>query len=267
MTKHDCNTTDNLVMLSIPVKANASVTPEQVIETVQRIINAGLSDAQTTIDDGEGDLETAELAIDLNIGAPSVFKTPRSLEVKDLEWLPIETAPKDRNILGYDPCLKRPFVMFWNVPGRKFLVNGGFGDETPTHWMPLPTYPSGIVSTAVKTPRVLVVVSGGVADTVHDKGVLVEIFDRDNYNEDPEGTGGVSDEFADLASPLCIPVSDSTAVSDDAGQAGRNTDLVTSIGLLEEAESFIAGFEDDPDQTGVTELLERLRTQIRQLRS
>lgn len=56
--------------------------------------------------------------------------------------------------------------------------------------------------------RVLVVVSGGVADPVCDAGVDVEVFDWDNYNADPEGTGGVPSHFADLAEGLGIPVSE-----------------------------------------------------------
>lgn len=57
-----------------------------------------------------------------------------------------------------------------------------------------------------QTPRVLVVVSGGIADPVFDDGVDVEVFDWDNYNDDPEGTGGVPASFADLAVAVDIPV-------------------------------------------------------------
>lgn len=56
-----------------------------------------------------------------------------------LRWKPIETAPKERYILGRDPHMKRPFVMLWNVPGQRFEASAGFGDETPTQWMDLPT--------------------------------------------------------------------------------------------------------------------------------
>lgn len=55
-------------------------------------------------------------------------------------------------------------------------------------------------------PRVLVVVSGGVADPVYDEGVEVVVFDWDNCKADPEDTGGVPGHFADLAEPLDIPV-------------------------------------------------------------
>lgn len=57
-----------------------------------------------------------------------------------------------------------------------------------------------------KVPRVLVVVSGGVADPVSDHGVDVEVFDWDNYNDDPKNTSGVPKNFADLAKPIGVPV-------------------------------------------------------------
>ena len=49
-------------------------------------------------------------------------------------------------------------------------------------------------------PRVLITVSGGVADYVADNGIDIEIFDHDNYKVDPEPwpTGGVPPHFADL---------------------------------------------------------------------
>jgi hypothetical protein len=62
--------------------------------------------------------------------------------------------------------------------------------------------------TAAITPRVLVVVSGGIADPVSDAGVNVEVFDWDNYKDDPKGTGGVPTHFADLADPIGVPVGD-----------------------------------------------------------
>lgn len=58
----------------------------------------------------------------------------------------------------------------------------------------------------MKTPRVLVVVSGGIAEPVFDAGVEVEVFDWDNYNDSPKDTGGVPALFADLAKPGDIPV-------------------------------------------------------------
>lgn len=50
-------------------------------------------------------------------------------------------------------------------------------------------------------PRVLVTVSGGVADYVADPGVDVEVFDHDNYHADPKNTASVPAHFRDLAAP------------------------------------------------------------------
>jgi hypothetical protein len=118
------------VNLSIKVKTNANVSGEDVAKILRRLIDAGLSDARSTVESGEGDLKAAELATDLNISAPVV----------------------------------------------------------------------------TKEPRVLVTVNGGIADYVADAGVDVEVFDHDNYKDDPEGTGGVPAHFADLAEPIDVAV-------------------------------------------------------------
>lgn len=55
-------------------------------------------------------------------------------------------------------------------------------------------------------PRVLVTVSGGVADYVADEGVDVEVFDHDNFKADPVGTAPVPVHFRDLAEPVGVPV-------------------------------------------------------------
>lgn len=57
-------------------------------------------------------------------------------------WQPIETAPKDRPILGFDPCMNAPFVMNWNVPAQQFVATYGMGDEAPSHWLGMPQLPS-----------------------------------------------------------------------------------------------------------------------------
>lgn len=56
------------------------------------------------------------------------------------DWAPIETAPKDCYLLGFDPVLKRPFVMLWNVPDGVFAASGGVGagNEKAMFWLPLP---------------------------------------------------------------------------------------------------------------------------------
>lgn len=62
--------------------------------------------------------------------------------------------------------------------------------------------------TVAEQLRVLVVVAGGIADHVADDGVDVEIFDRDNYKDDPKGIVRPPKRFADLAAPLNVPVAE-----------------------------------------------------------
>lgn len=77
------------IELRIPVTTNADVTPERVREVVQRLIDHGLADAHDTIECGEGDLEMAQLATDLTIGAP-------------VEVLPGATQEKIRSVMMQD---------------------------------------------------------------------------------------------------------------------------------------------------------------------
>lgn len=144
------------INLSINVKTNASVSPEEVAKIVQRLIDVGLSDAAATIESGEGAVKEAELATDLTIHAPEV----------------------------------------------------------------------------ARVPRVLVVVNGGMADTVQDSLLDVVVFDWDNYKEDPEGTGGVPAEFADLAKPCGIPVQGADEEEDD-DDSGSYSDggLYSALGI------------------------------------
>lgn len=69
------------IVLTIPVKTNASVPPEQIAKLVQRLIDSGLEDASSTAMSGEGDIEAAELATALHIGPPVVADMPRVLVV------------------------------------------------------------------------------------------------------------------------------------------------------------------------------------------
>jgi hypothetical protein len=56
-------------------------------------------------------------------------------------------------------------------------------------------------------PRVLIIVSGGVADYIEDGGVSVALFDWDNYKaEDEQERVGVPVEFAYLAKTTGVPV-------------------------------------------------------------
>lgn len=54
-------------------------------------------------------------------------------------------------------------------------------------------------------PRVLITVKGGVADYIADRGVDVEIFDRDNF-EAGDSNLAVPLHFADLAKQAEVPV-------------------------------------------------------------
>ena len=146
------------INLSVKVETNASVTPEQVAKLLQRLVDAGLSDAIDTAGSGEGDVQFAELASDLNIHAPEV----------------------------------------------------------------------------AAVPRVLVVVSGGIADPVWEGDVEVEVFDHDNYKDDPS-IGGVSAAFACLATQNGIPVqSDDDVDEDDDIDPERYSDggLYSALGAV-----------------------------------
>jgi len=62
-------------------------------------------------------------------------------------------------------------------------------------------------------PRVLVVVSGGVADFIADDGVDVVIFDWDDYESAAEITLKPPRHFEDLAAECGIPVSGDLAIA------------------------------------------------------
>lgn len=64
-------------------------------------------------------------------------------------------------------------------------------------------------------PRVLVTVSGGVADYVCTPDVDCFVFDWDNFEADPDWTGVAPADFADLAAPINVPY---------AGQAHESVD-------------------------------------------
>jgi len=67
----------------------------------------------------------------------------------------------------------------------------------------------GVPLSATAMNRCLVIVSGGVADYVHDEGVEVELFDWDNYRaETAEGRAEmhVPAHFVDLAQSAGVPV-------------------------------------------------------------
>lgn len=87
-----------------------------------------------------------------------------------------------------------------DLAGQQLLGKREIYGDSKTFIAQLPEY------APIKIPRVLVTVSGGVADTVQDNGVEVEVFDHDDFEDDPHNYGGVSLIFADLALPLGIKI-------------------------------------------------------------
>ena len=59
------------------------------------------------------------------------------------DWQPIETAPKDREIIGTDG--EEIFMFEWNSLDWAYSYDGGVVviHPSPTHWMPLPELPQG----------------------------------------------------------------------------------------------------------------------------
>jgi len=142
------------VTLRIDVDTHFNLSARQVGELVYRLINAGLEDAQQTIENGEGDVGGAEMATSLN---------------------------------------------FTSIVACPVYPEAGESDQ-------------GVPLSATAMTRCLVIVSGGVADYVHDEGVEVELFDWDNYRaETAEGRVEmhVPAHFVDLAQPAGVPVQQS----------------------------------------------------------
>lgn len=92
--------------------------------------------------------------------------------------------------------------------------------------------------TEPKLPRVLITVSGGVADYVCDEGVAVEMFDWDNYNaeeDDSKHLLAVMPSFRDLAEPLDIPVQGDGAEGRSNDYAGKLFEIA-GCALTEDAD-------------------------------
>ncbi|QMI49820.1 hypothetical protein [Burkholderia sp. MBR-1] len=133
--------THRMLVLQVPIRTENTATVADIAASVQTLIQIGIADAHSTLEDKEGDLDGARLAADLEIG-----------EV-------------------------RPMIM----PDAMPKISQG------------------------SCPRVLVTVSGGVADFLADAGVDVVVFDHDNYSEDPEGSPRVPAHFGDLGADARIP--------------------------------------------------------------
>lgn len=99
----------------------------------------------------------------------------------------------------------RPPRLIFEAAGQttlKLIVS--FTNEIQTSWL------GSTSNTNEMQLRVLITVSGGVADYIADDGVDVEIFDRDDYSDldsdEEEIQSGVPVHFADLAKMIDVPV-------------------------------------------------------------
>lgn len=105
--------------------------------------------------------------------------------------------------------------------------------------------------------RVLVTVSGGVADYVADPGVKVEVFDFDNYRADQRQTDKVPLEFAHLAVPTCAPLADFEGYSLTHAQQGERTGQTRYSGKVVYASEKVT-IQDQGRGSAVVHLNERL---------
>lgn len=89
------------------------------------------------------------LTMTLEDGLTTIY---RAMHAEAVKWRPIETAPKDRDTLGWAPKVQRRGILSWhegaNGPGWLF---DGYVDTKQdgkwfvTHWMPLPEPPKVVV--------------------------------------------------------------------------------------------------------------------------
>lgn len=92
----------------------------------------------------------------------------------------------------------------------------------------------GAEADRARVPRVLVIVSGGVADFVVEGAVEVEVFDFDNYRADPVRTGGVPLSFAALGTAADVPLDDWNGLAlryaDQEGRPARYSGRIVHVG-------------------------------------
>jgi hypothetical protein len=78
---------------------------------------------------------------------------PHWIEVKIMEWQPIETAPKDGiNILVVDARVRELWaVASWDADepstAKWCTLDGAYHQDRFTHWMPLPSPPQAVSQT------------------------------------------------------------------------------------------------------------------------
>ena len=90
----------------------------------------------------EGSLRHVMKMHDMNDSKTSLIFSHLCNECTELDaWQPIETAPKDRNILVYDPGYGHLVVIWSEFYNLWITVFGRKLTEPPTHWQELPEYP------------------------------------------------------------------------------------------------------------------------------
>ncbi|KVP96901.1 hypothetical protein WJ97_13835 [Burkholderia ubonensis] len=124
-------------------------------------------------------------------------------------WLPLDQGPRTGYCLGYDQCLKSPFVMRWHPMKKKFVATDGMGDEEPSMCMLLPSLADLFVE--LETIHQAEVSWWWTTDKLHDMDyhILVDesvnakvkklvskygITDHTNYRTEYEGRLFLSDD-------------------------------------------------------------------------
>lgn len=67
---------------NVEISTNASISAEQAQKILDLLINIGLSDAQETLENDEGDVSMAQMATELNISSPQITLPETSVPVK-----------------------------------------------------------------------------------------------------------------------------------------------------------------------------------------
>lgn len=108
-----------------------------------------------------------------------------------------------------------------------FVTEDNEGDLVKVQFLSLQVVTARSVE---QRPRVLVTVSGGVANYVHDDGVDIELFDFDNYRADPANTEKVPARFADLGKIMDAPVeSGGPEVVQEGSYSGKIVDVADGV--------------------------------------
>lgn len=125
---------------------------------------------------------------------PTHFMLLPGIPPEHLEgWLPLEQAPRTGYCLGYDRCLKSPFVMTWHQRKQRFIACDGMGDEEPEMCMLLPSLADAFVELA--TVHQAEVSWYWTRETLHDWDHHIKVNDSVSAKvEDLAGKYGISDD-------------------------------------------------------------------------